>query len=112
VRFIEKPIDTEDFLLTVAEILTDGIAALPRPMAEATFYQGYRERLENKLMYKKTQISRTERLLSSLPEDQKPAFEELLKQAIAERDRIKAELDRLYAALDELRSTGKIENKK
>ena len=111
VRFIEKPIDTEDFLLTVAEILTDGIAALPRPMEEVTFYQGYRERLENKLHYKKTQIQRTERLLNTLPEEQKPAFQELLKQSIAEKDRIKEELDRLYSALDELRSTGKLDNK-
>ena len=112
VRFIEKPIDTEDFLLTVAEILTDGIASLPRPMEEVIFYQGYRERLENKLLYKKTQISRTERLLKTLPDEQKPAFEELLRQAIAEKDRIKSELDRLYSALEELRSTGKLDNKK
>ncbi|MCD4673215.1 MAG: response regulator [Anaerolineaceae bacterium] len=112
VRFIEKPIDTEDFLLTVAEILTDGISVLPRPMEEVTFYQGYRERLENKLRYKETQIVRTERLLKTLPDEQKVAFEELLKQSIGERDRIKEELDRLYAALDELRSTGTIDNKK
>ena len=112
VRFIEKPIDTEDFLLTVAEILTEGISVLPRPMEEVTFYQGYRERLENKLHYKKTQISRTERLLKTLPDEQKPAFEELLNQSIAEKNRIKDELDRLYSALDELRSTGTIDNKK
>lgn len=112
VRFIEKPIDTEDFLLTVAEILTDGISVLPRPMEEVTFYQGYRERLENKLRYKETQIARTKRLLKTLPNEQKPAFEELLEQSVGERDRIKEELDRLYAALDELRSTGMIDNKK
>jgi CheY-like chemotaxis protein len=112
VRFIEKPIDTEDFLLTVAEILTDGISVLPRPMEEVTFYQGYRARLENKLQYKKTQISRTERLLKTLPEEQKPAFEELLNQSVAEKNRIKEELDRMYSTLNELRSTGTIDNKK
>lgn len=110
VRFIEKPIDTEDFLLTVAEILTEGIAVLPRPMAEVTFYQGYRERLENKLHYKQTQIARTERLLTSLPEEQKPAFAELLRQSVEERDRIQEELDRLYAALNQLRTTGTIDD--
>jgi CheY-like chemotaxis protein len=111
VRFIEKPIDTEDFLLTVAEILTDGVASLPRPMEEVTFYQGYRERLENKLRYKQNQIARTERLLNTLPDEQKPAFEDLLRQSIEERDRIKEELDRLYAALEELRNTGTIDDK-
>ena len=74
-RFMEKPIDTEEFLLTIAEILTQGSPTLPAPMNERDFYQGYRERLEHKLRYKNTQIARTERLLQALPEEQKPAFE-------------------------------------
>ncbi|HNS37603.1 MAG TPA: response regulator [Anaerolineaceae bacterium] len=99
VRFIEKPIDAEDFLLTVAEILTQGIATVPRPMEDTKFYQGYRERLENKLRYKNTQIARTERLLQNLPPEQKPAFEALLAQAIHDRDDIQNELDQLYRIL-------------
>ena len=64
VRFMEKPIDTEEFLLTIAEILTQGTPTLPTPMNERDFYQGYRERLEHKLRHKNTQIARTERLLA------------------------------------------------
>jgi CheY-like chemotaxis protein len=99
VRFMEKPIDTEDFLLTVAEILTQGAGTMPRPMADEEFFRGYRERLEAKLRYKNTQIARTERLLSTLPIDQKPAFEALLAQAIHDRDEIQEELDELIGIL-------------
>jgi DNA-binding response OmpR family regulator len=102
-RFMEKPIDTEEFLLTVAEILTQGSPALPAPMNERDFYQGYRERLEHKLRYKNTQIARTERLLQALPEEQKPAFESLLRQSVADRDEIQIELDQLYQILVELK---------
>lgn len=100
VRFVEKPIDTEDFLLTVAEILTQGIVTSPRPMGDREFYMGYRERLEQKLRHKNTQIARTERLLLSLPEDQKPAFNSLLKQAIEDRNAIQNELDDLIKILE------------
>src|SRR5512141_2220301 len=65
IRFIEKPIDTDDFLLTIAEILTQGTPTMPLPMKEQEFYLGYRQRLESKLRHKNTQISRTERLLQS-----------------------------------------------
>lgn len=100
VRFIEKPIDTEEFLLTVAELLTQAPEPVPAPLGEHEFYTGYRERLEYKLRHKNTQISRTERLLTTLPEKQRPAFEELLKQAREDRDTIQAELDQIYQILD------------
>ncbi|HEY6074782.1 MAG TPA: response regulator, partial [Anaerolineales bacterium] len=48
VRFLEKPVDTEEFLLTVAEVLTMGPATIPPPLKEQEFYSGYRERLESK----------------------------------------------------------------
>jgi len=103
-RFMEKPIDTEEFLLTVAEILTQDSPALPAPMNERDFYQGYRERLEHKLRHKSSQIARTERLLHALPEAQKPAFESLLSQAAADRAEIQRELDQLYQILVELKN--------
>lgn len=101
VRFLEKPIDTEDFLLTIAEVLTQGMDSVPLPMSERDFYQGYKSRLESKLRHKNTQISRTERLLLTLPEDQKPAFDALLQQAVSDRDQIQSELDQLYQLLSE-----------
>jgi CheY-like chemotaxis protein len=101
VRFIEKPIDTEEFLLTVAELLSQGPEAAPEPLGEHEFYSGYRERLEHKLRHKNTLISRTERLLSSLPANQYSAFEALLRQTQADRDEIQAELNEIYKILDE-----------
>jgi CheY-like chemotaxis protein len=101
VRFIEKPIDTEEFLLTVAEILTQGIPTMPRPMDEQTFYAGYRDRLEAKIRHKNTQIARTERLLQTLQSDQQPAFQALLNSSINDRDEIQEELDKLLKLLGE-----------
>lgn len=101
-RFLEKPVDTEEFLLTIAEVLTMGpVDGLPQPLDDHDFYQGYRERLESKLHHKNVQIARTERLLETLPEGQKPAFRSLLEEAREHRDEIHHELDTLYRLLDQ-----------
>ena len=104
VRFIEKPIDTEEFLLTVAELLTQGADPVPEPLGDREFYTGYRERLEHKLRHKNTQISRTERLLETLPAIQRPAFEALLQQTHNDRDEIQAELTQIYKILDDYKN--------
>ncbi len=70
------------------------------------FIHGYRERLESKLHYKNVQITRTERLLETLPEDQKPAYQALLAEARAQRDEIQNELDEVYRSLQRLNQTG------
>jgi CheY-like chemotaxis protein len=101
VRFIEKPIDTEEFLLTVAELLTQGPEPVPEPLGEREFYTGYRERLEHKLRHKNTQIARTEHLLVTLPSNQRPAFEALLHQARNDREEIETELNQIYQILDD-----------
>lgn len=105
-RFIEKPIDTEDFLLTIAEIMTQDTATAPEPLNSREFYQGYRERLEQKMRHKNTQIARTERLIPTLPLEQRPAFESMLQQAYSDRENIQAELKEIYRAIDELKATG------
>ncbi|GAB4486171.1 MAG: hypothetical protein OHK0010_06410 [Anaerolineales bacterium] len=106
-RFIEKPIDTEDFLLTIAEIMTQEPVTGPEPLNPKDFYQGHRDRLENKLRHKSTQIARTERLIPTLPPEQRPAFEAMLQQAKNDRENIQSELDEIYRALEEIKATGK-----
>jgi CheY-like chemotaxis protein len=106
-RFIEKPIDTEDFLLTIAEIMTQEPVTGPQPLDSKDFYQGYRDRLENKLRHKNTQIARTERLIPTLSPEQRPAFEAMLQQAKNDRENIQSELDEIYRVLEELKVTGK-----
>ena len=104
IRFIEKPIDTEDFLLTIAEVLTQGTPITNQtPIDEHRYLAGYRERLESKLRHKNTQIGRIERLLLTLPPEQKPAFEALLANAISDRDEIQVELSELLKLLDEFK---------
>lgn len=101
VRFLEKPVDTEEFLLTIAEVLTADLSTLPLPMDDQEFYLGYRERLENKLCHKLAQISRTEKLLRTLPENQRPAYQALLDEAIRHRDEIQNELRELERILSQ-----------
>ncbi len=103
VKFLEKPVDTEEFLLTVAEVLTAGPPTIPEPLSAREFYQGYRERLENKLRHKNTQIARTERLLQTLPAEQKPAFEALLAEARLHLEEIQHELDQLFKMLEQVK---------
>ncbi len=103
-RFIEKPIDTEDFLLTVAELLTEKRVSTPRPLAQRDFYLGYRDRLESKLRHKNSQLARTQRLLATLPEDQKEAYRALFEQSTRDRDAIEAELKEIYTIIDNLQS--------
>lgn len=102
-RFIEKPIDAEDFLLTVAELVTQQVKGQTSPLDMEKFYEGYRTRLENKLRHKNTQIARAERLLPTLPPDQKPAFEALLQQSMRERDEIEVELRNISNTIEGLK---------
>jgi CheY-like chemotaxis protein len=100
VRFLEKPVDTEDFLLTVAEVLTDNQVTPSPPMDKQQFLQGYTRRLEVKLGHKNAQIVRNERLLETLPDSLKSAFEEMLLDNRKQRDQIQWELEEIYTRLD------------
>ena len=101
-QFIEKPIDTEEFLLTIAELLTQKEPTSPRPLDDRSFYVGYRARLENKLRHKGNQVARAERLLPTLPENQKPAYQALLEQTLRDRAEIEKELQEVYRVIDDL----------
>jgi hypothetical protein len=103
VRFLEKPVDTEEFLLTVAEILTESRVSPEPPLDKRQFLLGYRRRLEVKLQHKNSQIMRTERLLENLPDEQKPAFANLLSEARQQKREIQSELDGIYNELGILR---------
>jgi CheY-like chemotaxis protein len=102
VRFLEKPVDTADFLLTIGEILTEGPGTMPLPLGEKEFYTGYRKRLENKLRQKNQQITRTQRLLETLDDSQKPSFEALLNEANEHRSQILRELEDIIQNLKRL----------
>jgi len=94
-RFIEKPVNFENFLRTIHELLTAKPEVKVPQMSEAEFYEGYRQRLEKKLQQKNTQIARDERLLTSISDDERQAFRISLQMAMNERD----ELGRLLSEL-------------
>jgi DNA-binding response OmpR family regulator len=94
-RFIEKPVNFERFLETIDQLLTQGAPSVPAPMSEADFYEGYRQRLEKKLNQKITQITRDERLLASLSEEEKPSFRASLQLAVNERDELQRLLEEI-----------------
>jgi CheY-like chemotaxis protein len=101
VRFLEKPVDTEEFLLTVAEVLSGALPDGSEPLSSLEFNTGYRERLEHKLRHKSAQIMRIKRLLETLPAKQKQAFEQLLEEAHSQQAQIQGELDNLYLLINQ-----------
>ncbi|GAB4418492.1 MAG: hypothetical protein Kow002_05420 [Anaerolineales bacterium] len=106
-RFIEKPVDTEEFLLTIAELLSKDHITITKPLPESKFYTGYRERLETKLAHKEKQIERIKHLLPGMAPAQKTSFEELYKQAVYDRDEIKKELKQLEENLKDINAKNK-----
>jgi DNA-binding response OmpR family regulator len=99
-RFIEKPVNFEKFLGTIAELLAEGAPVNPPQMSEAEFYEGYRQRLEKKLQQKNTQIARDERLLTTISEGEKPTFRAALQMAINERDELQRLLGELQTRIE------------
>jgi len=95
VRFLEKPVEAEELLLTVAEVLNREPQTLPSPISNREFYRGYQGRLEAKLKDKLEQIDRARRLVDTVPGEQRPMFQALLVQTQVQRDQIQAELDTL-----------------
>lgn len=100
VRFLEKPVEAEELLLTVAEVLTQDPSTLPAPISNIEFYRGYQERLEAKLSDKEQQIDRARRLVDTVPDEQRPMFEALLVQTEVQRGYIQTELDTVKQRLD------------
>ncbi|MBK7456718.1 MAG: response regulator [Anaerolineales bacterium] len=95
-RFIEKPIDLEQFMQTISELLKKGIPASQEPLTEPDFYKGYRKRLQIKLDQKNAQIARTERLLETLSEEEKLSFQASFQMAIQEREEIQKLLNQIH----------------
>jgi CheY-like chemotaxis protein len=101
-RFIEKPVDFEQFLPAIAEILAKGELAPVEPLNEALFYEGYRKRLEKKLNQKMTQIARAEHLLKTVSEEERSTMRASLQQAMNERQEIQHLLDEIHDQLDKI----------
>ncbi len=88
-RFIQKPIDLEEFLQVIRDVLEQGTHAGPEPLKESDFYDGYRKRLESKLEQRNVQIARYELLLAStLSSEEHLAVQASLARARSDRQEI------------------------
>lgn len=101
IQFIEKPVNFEEFLPAIEDLVTGGAKATQKPLDETEFYNQYRKRLETKLIQKNTQISRAEHVLETLSEEEKPAFMLSLRQSMDERQEIQQLLDEIHALMDD-----------
>jgi CheY-like chemotaxis protein len=100
IRFIEKPVDFDQFLPTIAKLLEEGAKSPQEPLNELQFYDEYRKRLEAKLMHKNTQIARAEHLLETISEEEKQSFNVSLHQALNERRDIQQLLDQIHQIIE------------
>jgi CheY-like chemotaxis protein len=100
IQFIEKPVDFEEFLPTLEKLVSMDFKSTQSPLNENEFYSEYRKRLETKLIQKSVQITRAERLMETLPEEEKAAFQISLHQSMNERQEIQNLLDEIHLLMD------------
>jgi CheY-like chemotaxis protein len=100
IRFIEKPVDFDQFLPAISSLLEQGSGSASEPLNEFEFYDQYRKRLEAKLMHKNTQIARGEHLLQTISEEEKASFTASLHQSQNERQEIQKLLDQIHQLLE------------
>jgi len=100
-RFMEKPVNLEEFFPLIEELLTTG-AKVTRPLNEREFYEGYKRRLEIKIRHKTTQITRDQHLSESVQEPQKQAFKASLNNTIREKEELQDLLEEIRGKLEKL----------
>lgn len=101
-RFLQKPVDLDAFLGTVAELLEGGLPLTIEPMREHAFYDGYRQRLEIKLEQKNKQIARDEHLLRTHPDQDRESLLASLRHANAEREELRLLIDQVQEQMQKL----------
>jgi CheY-like chemotaxis protein len=105
-RFIQKPVDLEMFLKTVAEVLEMGASpTMPAPLNEFKFYDGYRQRLEAKLEQKIKQITREEHLLGTHSDSEDQDLQVSLRHAVREREELKLLLEQIHKQLEKIKKS-------
>ncbi len=94
-RFLQKPVDLDAFLITVAELLEGGLPVSMETIREQSFYEGYRRRLQDKLEQKSRQIARDEHLLKTRADEDNDELLTSLRHAIDDREEIKLLLNQV-----------------
>ena len=102
-RFLQKPVDLEEFLTTIMELLQQGTVPAAEPLQEFNFYDGYRIRLEAKLTQKNRQITRDEHLLKTHEDQGNEALQASLRQAREEREELKLLIEQVRERLEKFK---------
>jgi DNA-binding response OmpR family regulator len=102
-RFLQKPVDLDEFLTTITELLQQGTVPAAEPLQEFNFYDGYRIRLEAKLTQKNRQITRDEHLLKTHEDQGNEALQASLRQAREEREELKLLIEQVRERLEKFK---------
>ena len=95
-RFIQKPVDMDNLLTQINELLMQDPLTIPQLLDEFSFYEGYRKRLETKLDEKVKQIVREEHLLSTPSKSDEQDIHMSLRHARREKEEIQDLLAEIY----------------
>ena len=87
--FLQKPLDMEMFLETIASLLQRAENEVMEPIEELSFYEGYKTRLEAKLAEKQKQIARDEVLLGGRSEEEDQILQSSIRHATSECEELK-----------------------
>jgi DNA-binding response OmpR family regulator len=101
-RFLQKPVDLDKFLLTIADLLEQGIPSDVKPLDDLDFYREYRRRLEAKLQEKVKQITREQHLLSTEGDRADPSLPASLRHAIREQAELEVLLQQVHEQMQKL----------
>lgn len=104
-RFLQKPVDLEEFLATISDLLQQGPVPVAEPLKEFNFYDGYRIRLEAKLAQKDRQIAREEHLLKTHEDAGNEALLASLRHAREEREELKLLIEQVHIQIGKLTKT-------
>lgn len=99
-HFLQKPVDLEKFLATIAELMERGLPAVIKPLNELEFYTEYRKRLQSKLEEKNKQIAREEHLLRNTATNVDSSVQISLQHAIREREELKMLIDQIHDQME------------
>ena len=101
-RFIQKPLNLDEFLITIEKLMNQGAPVAFEPLNEVRFYEEYHRRLEEKLEQKNIQIARDELLLDTKTDEENQSFQVSLYKSIDERDELILLLDKVHQQLERL----------
>ena len=98
-RFVQKPLDLEQFLGTITDLLKQGLPTLIQPLSDYEFYLEYCKRLEAKLEDTKKKIAREERLLKTDADRENQILSASLQRALAEKNELEFLLGEIHEQL-------------